>query len=742
MVLAIDSKHYRNANAASVHLDRGYVSSDVRTQRFGGCLMAASLRRLGNRTGHLLNRCLALGVIFYWTLQSSARSVSSSFSSGTSRTTVSATISNGVSINYTTPVAGTCETAFGYQRQYTGYVSLAPSTIGSIQQNYSINTFFWLVESRSNPQNAPLTVYLNGGPGSTSLVGVFQETGPCEVIEIAKDRLGTRAREWGWDRSSNMLYIDQPVQSGFSFDRLREGSLNLLDSTYTFPPSEPPANQSRITWLNGITSSNNVQVTTNTTSTAAKALWHVLQAILAEFPQYSSVSQGAANIHLFSESYGGKYAPNFVSYFENQNAKLKEGRLSPIHTLEINVRSIGILQGCIDDLVQNPYFSIFAYNNSYGISAITQEEKDGFLTNFSKPGGCRDKIVGCREEIKASDPENTGTIESVNQKCLEALSTCLSDTPNLFSKLGRSSHDISQSSLDPFPPHTYLEYLNQEHVQKSIGAQMNITDYSSTVSTAFLGTADYDRGGYISELAKLLNKGIRIALIYGDRDYICNWMGGQAAAFSIAASSSSYLSGFNAAGYAPLIINDTYVGGMTRQFGNLSFTRIYDAGHLISAYQPETLFTLFSRIVQRSVDLSTGQKVDISTFNTKGDANTTATNTAPPMAKPTCYLRKVKDTCSQEQVEKLARGDGVIINGIWYESESDWKMPSPTSRDRNGGAAWTGGVVQAYVATSTPSMVGQRSVKRSAGTKQLGSLDLFGLITVVFAGLTTTSLLC
>lgn len=50
MVLAIDSKHYRNANAASVHLDRGYVSSDVRTQRFGGCLMAASLRRLGNRT--------------------------------------------------------------------------------------------------------------------------------------------------------------------------------------------------------------------------------------------------------------------------------------------------------------------------------------------------------------------------------------------------------------------------------------------------------------------------------------------------------------------------------------------------------------------------------------------------------------------------------------------------------------------------------------------------------------------
>ncbi|EFQ99297.1 hypothetical protein MGYG_02309 [Nannizzia gypsea CBS 118893] len=693
--------------------------------------------------GHILSRYLALGVIFYLTLQSSARSISSRFSSKTSRATVSATKSNGVSINYTTPDQGTCETAFDDQKQYTGYVSLPPSTIGPIQQNYSINTFFWLVESRFNPQNAPLTVYLNGGPGSTSLVGVFQETGPCEVIEIAKDRIGTHTREWAWDRSSNMLYIDQPAQSGFSFDRLQEGSLNLLNSTYIFPPAEPPVNQSRITWLDGVTSSNDAQVTTNTTSTAAKAIWHVLQVLLAEFPQYSSVSQGTATINLFSESYGGKYAPNFVSYFEKQNAEIREGRLSSADTLEINVRSIGIMQGCIDDLVQNPYFPIFAYNNTYNVSAITQEEKHSFLENFSKTGGCRDKIIDCREEINASDPENTGAVNVVNGKCLEALSTCLADTPNLFSKIGRSGHDISQSSLDPFPPHTYLEYLNQEQVQKSIGVRMNITDYSSTVSTAFLSTADYDRGDYISELAKLLDKGIRVALIYGDRDYVCNWMGGQAAAFAIAASSSS-LSGFNAAGYAPLIINDTYVGGMTRQFGNLSFSRIYDAGHLIPAYQPETLFTLFSRIIQGPVDLSTGQKVDISTFSTKGEANTTATNSAPPIAKPTCYLRKVRDTCSQEQVEKLTRGDGVVINGVWYESESDWKMPSPTRKDGKEGAAWAGrdgSVAQAYVATSTPSMIGQRSVKRSEGTKQFDASRLVGFISVIFAGLNTVSLL-
>ncbi|KAK2836891.1 hypothetical protein FQN49_006615 [Arthroderma sp. PD_2] len=695
-----------------------------------------------------------LAAIFAFTIQASARSTSSvSFSSGISSTTASAIKSNGISIQYKTPLPETCETAFDDQKQYTGYVSLPPSTLGSVQQNYSINTFFWFVESRVNPENAPLSVYLNGGPGSTSLVGLFQETGPCEAIEIAKDKLGTRAREWGWDKGSNMLYIDQPVQSGFSFDQLQEGSLNLLDSSYTFPPSDPPPGQSKSTWLKGVTSSNDVQFTTNTTSTAVMALWHALQAILAEFPQHPLQSQEAGNrsgsrsvpINLFAESYGGKYAPSFITHIEEQNRRRTEGEISTLETFEINVQSIGIMQGCIDDLVQNPYYPTFAYNNSYGICASSLKEKDAFLENFFEEGGCRDKIVDCRKEIQSSDPENTGGVGAVNGKCLVALSSCLAETPNLYTKIGRSGHDITQSNLDPFPPHTYLEYLNSEQVQKSIGVSMNITDYSSTIASAFLSTADYERGDYISDLARLLDRGIRVALIYGDRDYLCNWMGGQAASFSIAAStssSSSYLSGFNAAGYAPLIINDTYIGGMVRQFGNLSFTRIYDAGHLIPAYQPETLFTLFSRVIQRSSDLSTGQQVDLSTFGTKGDANTTATNSAPPMAKPTCYLRKVKDTCTSGQIEKLTRGEGVIINGVWYESESDWKKPS-TVTGKGGGQESSktgrgGSVAHAYVATSTPSMVGQRSVnpphdESSAARRSVSGWLLFAIFPGVIA---------
>ena len=74
----------------------------------------------------------------------------------------------------------------------------------------------------------------------------------------------------------------------------------------------------------------------------------------------------------------------------------------------------------------------------------------------------------------------------------------------------------------------------------------------------------------------LLDNGVKIALVYGDRDYQCNWMGGEAVSLAINFSSSVE---FSKAGYAELLTNDSYTGGLVRQHGNLSFTRVFQAGH-------------------------------------------------------------------------------------------------------------------------------------------------------------------
>ncbi|KAL1981391.1 hypothetical protein VTN96DRAFT_2734 [Rasamsonia emersonii] len=682
--------------------------------------------------------------------------------------TIISPVDGNITIRYKSPPPGTCKTVYASQKQYTGYVTLPPYTLAPVQQNYSINTFFWFVEARTDPGTAPLTIFINGGPGSSSMVGMFQEVGPCEVVEIGENELGTRAREWGWDRSSNILFIDQPNQVGFSYDVLQNGSLNLLSSEYSFPPAaDVPSGQPSYTFLNGTFSSNSTWSTANTTAIAAGAAWHIVQGFLSAFPQYNPAqysstdqnnnsSNGPVAINLFTESYGGKYGPAFAAFWEAQNERLRNGELPQNTTLEIQLSSLGILQGCVDDLIQGPFYPRFAYDNTYGIQAISLQDQQNAASAFYSQGGCQQQIQDCRNAVGALDPDGYGDNSHANTLCSEAQRYCNDYVVGPYYKSGLSPYDISQSVLDPFPPNTYLEYLNDAAVQSAIGVPVNFTMTNGAVVEAFQQTGDYERGNQISEFASLLEKGVRIALVYGDRDFICNWKGGEAVSFSIASAVPSYLSSFNSAGYAPIITNTSYIGGVVRQAANLSFSRIYDAGHLIPAYQPETLFTLFTRIILGS-DLSSGEPADLSTFSTSGDANATATNSAPPRASPTCYLRSVAETCDETQRKRLESGEGVIINGVLYDKASDWKPLSSDSDGDDGigavgvpgtasvamsGTARGGGSTAAatgttgttatssisatgvFTATSTPSMVGQRSSSAASPCRRTMSTTL------------------
>ena len=511
------------------------------------------------------------------------------------------------------------------------------------------------------------------------MVGLFQENGPCRVVEIAQDKLGTQLNEWGWDRSTNILYVDQPNQVGFSYDTPTNGSLNLFTSIITQPSSEVPPGQPDYTFLNGTFSSNNGNSTANTTAIAAHAVWHMLQSFLGAFPQYNpgtytnSTKPGAVSVNLFTESYGGKYGPAFATLWEQQNLLRKNGSISNNKTLEIHLSSLGIMQGCVDDLVQGRFYPIFANNNTYGIQALSLTDQQAAASSFLSANGCQQLIESCRKAVTAQDPENNGDVVTVNQICATAQNTCNNEVSGPYYSSGRDIYDITQNITDPFPPSTYLEYLNSADVQAAIGVAVNYTQTNTAVANAFLQTGDYDRGDYIGEMAHLLSLGVRIALVYGDRDYICNWLGGEAVSFSIAAQAAGY-SPFYSAGYADIVVNTTYVGGAVRQYGNLSFSRIYDAGHLIPAYQPETAFTVFTRIIM-GTDISLGEAVNLSTYTSNGTANATETSKAPDQLEPTCWIRNIKDTCTSDQKVMLQQGQGVVINGVLYDEASDWKSP-------------------------------------------------------------------
>ena len=408
-------------------------------------------------------------------------------------------------VRFKSPPLGTCTTVFPIQKQYTGYVSIPPLTLSPIQQNYSINTFFWFVEARTNASTSPLTIYINGGPGSSSMVGLFQETGPCEVIEVAKGQFRTRARDWGWDRSSNMLYIDQPNQVGFSYDILTNGSLDLFTNDIQ---KTSMASSAASTLLNGTFSSNDQNSTANTTEIAAHAVWHMLQSFLSAFPQYNpaapankSQSAGAAGINLFAESYGGKYGPAFATVWEEQNVIRRNQSLGYHNkTVELRLSTLGIMQGCVDDLVQGSFYPIFANNNTYGIKALSLVDQQSAASSYLSSGGCQELIQGCRAAVNASDPMSEGNDAEVNRACRDAQEKCEKTVIAPFLASGRDPYDITQKALDPFPPSAYMEYLNIAEVQAGIGVSLNYTQTNNAVAHAFRATGYVQRGESIGQL--------------------------------------------------------------------------------------------------------------------------------------------------------------------------------------------------------------------------------------------------
>jgi hypothetical protein len=57
-------------------------------------------------------------------------------------------------------------------------------------------SFFWFFESRKDPHKAPLSIWLNGGPGGSSMMGALSENGPCFVND---DSNSTRLNPWSWN---------------------------------------------------------------------------------------------------------------------------------------------------------------------------------------------------------------------------------------------------------------------------------------------------------------------------------------------------------------------------------------------------------------------------------------------------------------------------------------------------------------------------------------------------------------
>ncbi|EEC19540.1 serine carboxypeptidase, putative, partial [Ixodes scapularis] len=105
-----------------------------------------------------------------------------------------------------------------------GDVEDVPSYAGflTVQPDMGSNMFFWFFPAKESSETAPVILWLSGGPGSSSMYGLFTEHGPFFVDDDGNPKL----RELTWTRSFSVLYVDNPVGTGYSFTEKDQGYAN------------------------------------------------------------------------------------------------------------------------------------------------------------------------------------------------------------------------------------------------------------------------------------------------------------------------------------------------------------------------------------------------------------------------------------------------------------------------------------------------------------------------------------
>jgi carboxypeptidase C (cathepsin A) len=185
-------------------------------------------------------------------------------------------------------------------------------------------------------------------------------------------------------------------------------------------------------------------------------------------------------------------------------------------------------------------------------------------------------VLACREAAAKHDPQEFAIDPEVNALCNKAQQVC-SEIVLLSQGTTRDPFDFGHMLPDPDPPTAIIGFMNQKWVQEDLGVPVNFTSDSGVVSAAFLSTAgDLALRAGMHDVEYLLAQGVKVSLIYGDRDMRCPWIGGESVSLKANWTGAEE---FRTAGYEYIRTNATYDGGVVRQRGNLSFSRVFESGH-------------------------------------------------------------------------------------------------------------------------------------------------------------------
>lgn len=337
----------------------------------------------------------------------------------------------------------------GFQ-QFSGYVTVDDKKQRAL--------FYYFVEAEIDPASKPLALWLNGGPGCSSLgVGAFSENGPFRPngqVLVKND--------YSWNTEANILYLETPAGVGFSY------------------------------------STDNSTMTVNDEITARDNLVF-LQRWFLKFPHYRS-----RDLFITGESYAGHYIPQLAQLMIHFNKKEKLFNLKGIalgnpvleFATDFNSRAEFFWShGLISDSTYNIFTSVCNYSR--------------YVSEYY-----RDSVSSlCSRVMGLVSVETSRFVDKYDV----TLDVCIS---SVFSQSKLISPQQLTERIDVCLEDETVNYLNRKDVQKALHAQLvgvrkwdvcsNILDYE--LLNIEIPT--------ISIVGSLVKQGIPVLVYSGDQDSV------------------------------------------------------------------------------------------------------------------------------------------------------------------------------------------------------------------------------
>ncbi|KAI9048939.1 hypothetical protein LZ554_006789 [Drepanopeziza brunnea f. sp. 'monogermtubi'] len=268
-------------------------------------------------------------------------------------------------------------------KQYSGYLD---------DDEDDKHLFYWFFESRNDPKNDPVVLWLNGGPGCSSLTGLFLELGPASIDKNLK----LHNNPYSWNANASVIFLDQPVNVGYSYSG---GSVS-------------------------------------NTIAAGKDVYALLTLFFKQFPEYAK-----QDFHIAGESYAGHYIPVFTSEILSHKKR------------NINLKSVLIGNGLTDGLTQYEYYKPMACGEG-GYPAVLDSGECQAMENALPR--CQSLIQSCydSESVWSCVPASIycnnamiGPYQKTGQNVYDIRGQC-EDTSNLcYSALGWISEFLNKAEV-------------------------------------------------------------------------------------------------------------------------------------------------------------------------------------------------------------------------------------------------------------------------------------------------------